>query len=137
MSASTFARSRAVLRRKPKPDKKVLDNEDPEEVKEAFRLFETASSSTIEAVIHQMIYYLYLYDDGDTGKVLLRDLKRVCTELGETLTDEEMHDMIDEADCDGDGLLNEKDFFRVLKKSVMGIQWTTSATMIDSHVILL
>ncbi|CEG41004.1 calcium-dependent protein 5 [Plasmopara halstedii] len=132
MSASTFARSRAVLRRKPKPDKKVLDNEDPEEVKEAFRLFETASSSTIEAMMD-----LYLYDDGDTGKVLLRDLKRVCTELGETLTDEEMHDMIDEADCDGDGLLNEKDFFRVLKKSVMGIQWTTSATMIDSHVILL
>ena len=42
-----------------------------------------------------------------TGKISFRNLKRVCTELGENLTDEEMQEMIDEADRDGDGLINE------------------------------
>ena len=31
----------------------------------------------------------------------------MCSELGENLTDEEMQEMIDEADRDGDGLINE------------------------------
>ncbi|CEG45231.1 calcium-dependent protein 5 [Plasmopara halstedii] len=48
--------------------------------------------------------------------ISFQDLKRVCTELGETLTDKEMHEIIDEADRDGDGLKNEKEFFRVIKK---------------------
>lgn len=57
-----------------------------------------------------------LFDDDNTGKISFRNLKRVCTELGETLTDEEMKEMIDEADRDGDGLINEDEFFRVMKK---------------------
>ena len=41
---------------------------------------------------------------------------RVANELGENLTDEELQEMIDEADRDGDGLINEDEFFRVMKK---------------------
>ena len=32
------------------------------------------------------------------------------------MTDEELQEMIDEADRDGDGMINEDEFFRVMKK---------------------
>jgi calmodulin len=34
------------------------------------------------------------------------ELRRVMTNLGEKLTDEEVEDMIKEADVDGDGMVN-------------------------------
>ena len=44
-----------------------------------------------------------LFDDDETGKITFRNLKRVAKELGENMTDEELQEMIDEADRDGDG----------------------------------
>jgi Ca2+-binding EF-hand superfamily protein len=38
-------------------------------------------------------------------------------ELGENMTDEELQEMIDEADRDGDGEVNEEEFFRIMKKT--------------------
>ena len=57
-----------------------------------------------------------LFDDDQTGAISFRNLKRVANELGENLTDEELQEMIDEADRDGDGMINEDEFFRVMKK---------------------
>ena len=57
-----------------------------------------------------------LFDDDSTGAISFRNLKRVANELGENLTDEELQEMIDEADRDGDGMINEDEFFRVMKK---------------------
>lgn len=57
-----------------------------------------------------------LFDDDNTGAISFRNLKRVATELGENLTDEELQEMIDEADRDGDGLINEEEFYRVMRK---------------------
>lgn len=162
-----MGRSRAALRRKPKAVRKTMDEEDLEEVKEAFRLFDADGSGSIDvrelkaamralgfqvkkAEIRQMIAEIdkdesepidlnefidlmtgkmnsrdpreeirkifQLFDDDNTGKISFRNLKRVCTEVGETLTDEEMQEMIDEADRDGDGFINEEEFFRVMKK---------------------
>ena len=57
-----------------------------------------------------------LFDDDNTGHITFRNLKRVATELGENLTDEELQEMIDEADRDGDGMINDEEFYRVMKK---------------------
>ena len=60
-----------------------------------------------------------LFDDDETGKITFKNLKRVCKELGESLTDEELQEMIDEADRDGDGEINQDEFLRVMRKTVI------------------
>ena len=52
--------------------------------------------------------------------VVVEDLKRVCTELGEDLTEEELIEMVEWADTgssSGEGLLRPKHFFRIAHKS--------------------
>jgi len=58
-----------------------------------------------------------LFDDDSSGKISFKNLKRVAQELGENLTDEELQEMIDEADKDGDGEINQEEFLRVMKKT--------------------
>ncbi|KAM9741231.1 uncharacterized protein cetn4 [Menidia menidia] len=58
-----------------------------------------------------------LFDDDCTGKISFKNLKRVAKELGENLTDDELQEMIDEADQDGDGEVNEQEFLRIMKKT--------------------
>ena len=60
---------------------------------------------------------LRLFDDDETGKISFKNLKRVAKELGENMTDEELQEMIDEADRDGDGEVSEEEFFRIMKKT--------------------
>lgn len=57
-----------------------------------------------------------LFDDDNTGAISFKNLKRVATELGENLTDEELQEMVDEADRDGDGVISEEEFYRVMRK---------------------
>jgi Ca2+-binding EF-hand superfamily protein len=53
-----------------------------------------------------------LFDDDETGTISFKNLKRVAKELGENLTDEELQEMIDEADRDGGGEVCQEDFMR-------------------------
>uniref|UniRef100_A0A7S2V0E0 EF-hand domain-containing protein n=1 Tax=Fibrocapsa japonica TaxID=94617 RepID=A0A7S2V0E0_9STRA len=57
-----------------------------------------------------------LFDEDQTGGISFRNLKRVAAELGENLTDDELQEMVDEADRDGDGVINQEEFYRVMRK---------------------
>ncbi|CAK6450122.1 unnamed protein product [Pipistrellus nathusii] len=58
-----------------------------------------------------------LFDDDETGTISFDNLKGVAMELGENITDEELQEMIDEADRDGDGQVNEQEFLHIMKKT--------------------
>merc|ERR1719247_2318379 len=64
-----------------------------------------------------MIKAFKMFDDDETGHISFTNLKRVAKELGEKFTDEELQEILDEANRDGDPLgVNEEEFFRVMTK---------------------
>lgn len=64
-----------------------------------------------------------LFDDDETGRISFRNLKRVARELGENMTDEELQEMINKADLDGDGEVNEDEFMRIMTcKQTLALQ---------------
>lgn len=58
-----------------------------------------------------------LFDDDETGKITLKNLRRVAKEIGENMTDEELQEMIEEADLDGDNEIDQEEFLRIMKKT--------------------
>eukprot|EP01038_Epipyxis_sp_PR26KG_P006144 gene6144-8471_t len=144
-----------------------LSEEEVEEIREAFNLFDTDGSGTIDPkelkaamtslgfeaknqTIYQMIADIdkdgngtidfdefldmmtakmsdkdtrediqkvfNLFDDDQTGKISLRNLKRVAKELGETMSDAELLEMIERADTDADGEINPDEFYAIMTK---------------------
>ncbi|XP_063712872.1 calmodulin-A-like [Symsagittifera roscoffensis] len=63
-----------------------------QEIRDAFRVFDKDGSGTISAA----------------------ELRTVMTTLGEKLTDEEVDEMIQEADIDGDGEINYEEFVKMM-----------------------
>ncbi|KAI5454061.1 Calcium-binding component of the spindle pole body (SPB) half-bridge [Naganishia albida] len=55
-----------------------------------------------------------LFDDDNTGKISLRNLRRVAKELGESLSEEELQAMIDEFDLDQDGEISIEEFIAIM-----------------------
>jgi len=74
---------------------KIMNRDPQEEILKAFRLFAS---------------------DNPAG-ITFKDLKRVSRELGEKMSDEELQEMIDEADRNGDGIVDEQEFLRIMKKT--------------------
>jgi centrin-3 len=60
-----------------------------------------------------------LFDDDHSGKVSLKNMKRVARELGENLSEEELQAMIDEFDRDQDGEISSDEFMYIMKQSTM------------------
>ena len=57
-----------------------------------------------------------LFDDDGTGKISLKNLKRVAKELGETMTEAELLEMIERADADQDGEISPDEFYAIMTK---------------------
>ena len=57
-----------------------------------------------------------LFDDDTSGSITIRNLRRVARELGETMTDEELQEMIERADSNGDGAVSMDDFYSIMTK---------------------
>ena len=59
-----------------------------------------------------------LFDEDNTGKISFKNLKKIAAEVGENLSDEEIKEMIAEADrsTHAEGLIDFEDFYRVMKK---------------------
>lgn len=57
-----------------------------------------------------------LFDGDGIGKISFKSLKRVTQDIGEEFTDKELHEMIQEADSNGDGNITFEEFFKVMKK---------------------
>ena len=72
---------------------RILSRDPIQEIKKAFKLF----------------------DDDNTGKISLRNLKRVAKEIGEDMDDEELQAMISEFDLDQDGEIDEKEFISIME----------------------
>jgi len=68
--------------------RKMKDTDSAEEIKEAFKVF----------------------DKDGNGYISASELRHIMTNLGEKLTDEEVDEMIREADVDGDGQINYDEF---------------------------
>ncbi|XP_014811567.1 PREDICTED: caltractin-like [Calidris pugnax] len=62
----------------------------------------------------EVVKVFKVFDCDDTGKISFENLKVIAGEVGEEITDEELQEMIDEADVDGDGEVNEEEFLRIL-----------------------
>merc|ERR1711998_575947 len=62
-----------------------------------------------------MIKAFKLFDASGGGKIAFKDLKAVAQELGEAMSDNDLQGMMDEADTDGDGYVNETEFLAVMK----------------------
>ncbi|KAJ1557801.1 hypothetical protein HK096_005273, partial [Nowakowskiella sp. JEL0078] len=59
-----------------------------------------------------------LFDpDLNTGTITIKNLRKVVEMVGEDLTDEELREMMEEADKDQDGEVTEEDFIRIMKKT--------------------
>lgn len=56
-----------------------------------------------------------LFDVECNGSIAFRTLKKIVNDIGENLTDDEIQEMIDEADRDGDGLVSFDEFYRIMK----------------------
>merc|ERR1719424_584747 len=58
-----------------------------------------------------------LFDDDKTGTISLKNLMRVAKDLGETMTEADLQEVIAESDKDGDGELSVEEFLAVMKKN--------------------
>ncbi len=74
---------------------KILARDPLEEIRKAFKLF----------------------DEDGTGRISIRNLRRIAMELGEPIDDEEIKAMIEEFDLDGDGEICEQEFIAIMTEA--------------------
>ena len=57
-----------------------------------------------------------LFDEEGSQSITIKNLRKVARELGETMSDEELNEMIARADSNGDGAVSMDDFYNIMTK---------------------
>jgi len=57
-----------------------------------------------------------LFDEEGTQTITIKNLRKVARELGETMSDEELNEMIARADSNSDGAVSMDDFYNIMTK---------------------
>ena len=65
----------------------------------------------------EKVFELFLGDD-NSDKIDIRHLKRVCKELNENMSDDELNEMIVRADTDRDGKVSFEEFYAIMTKKI-------------------
>ncbi|XP_037966409.2 caltractin isoform X1 [Plutella xylostella] len=86
----------------------------------SFENFETAIMRKIMSLDSDgdIMKSFRLFDCDDSGLISFENLKRVTGILGISLTDEEIEEMIEDADKDFNGYVSAQEFMRILKYAV-------------------
>ncbi|CAK1556040.1 unnamed protein product [Leptosia nina] len=86
----------------------------------SFENFETAIMRKIMSLDNDgdIMKSFRLFDMDDCGFISFENLKEVTKILGIHLSDEEIEEMIDDADKDFDGFISVQEFMRMIKNSV-------------------
>ena len=92
MMSVFFLSSQTTQRRRSSLNVNHEDTDSEEEILEAFKVF----------------------DKDGNGFISAAELRHIMTNLGEKLTDEEVDEMIREADIDGDGQINYEEFVKMM-----------------------
>ena len=71
------------------------DRDPEEEIRKAFKLFDTDNS----------------------GKISLRNMRAITQELGEDIQEDELQAMIEEFDRNEDGFIDESEFMSIMKQT--------------------
>eukprot|EP00051_Salpingoeca_urceolata_P028273 m.485979 g.485979 ORF g.485979 m.485979 type:complete len:171 (+) comp24093_c0_seq1:261-773(+) len=64
--------------------------------------------------VEEVMKAFQLFDDDETGRVSVHNLRKVARELGEDISQEELKAMIDEFDRDGDGEISQEEFLAIM-----------------------
>uniref|UniRef100_A0A2P2IX10 Caltractin n=1 Tax=Rhizophora mucronata TaxID=61149 RepID=A0A2P2IX10_RHIMU len=68
----------------------------------------------------ELMKAFHIIDHDKNGRISANDIKQIARELGETLTDREIEEMVEEADRDRDGEVGVEEFMRMMKKTTYG-----------------
>ncbi|KAE9451449.1 hypothetical protein C3L33_16658, partial [Rhododendron williamsianum] len=105
---------------KPRGRQHGLTQQKRQEIKEAFELFDTDGSGTIDAKELNVAMRALGFEMNEEGKISAPDIQRIAKELGENFTDKDIQEMIEEADRDRDGEVNVDDYMRMMRKTSYG-----------------
>jgi len=86
--------------------RKIKDTDSEEEIREA--------CPVLSCPVRACPVLFRVFDKDGNGFISAAELRHVMTNLGEKLTDEEVDEMIREADIDGDGQVNYEEFVTMM-----------------------
>eukprot|EP00826_Nyctotherus_ovalis_P063570 TRINITY_DN9325_c0_g2_i6.p1 TRINITY_DN9325_c0_g2~~TRINITY_DN9325_c0_g2_i6.p1 ORF type:complete len:140 (-),score=26.21 TRINITY_DN9325_c0_g2_i6:22-441(-) len=79
-----------------------------------------------------------LFDEDNTGFISIKNLRRVAKELGENISEEELQEMIERADSNGDQQVTADDFYNIMTKKTfpcITLRFRTMIQQIDFFLI--